>query len=306
MVEKTRFLITGGAGFIGSHIAKEIVTKGDVIIFDNLSVGNKKNVPAGCEFVLGDIRNKKDISKAMKNVDIVFHNAAFVSIRGSFGKLREDIESNCIGTLNVLEKAADEGVKKIVFASSMAVYGEPQRLPVRESDPLNSVSPYGFSKAKSEMYCQIFEENKGLKSVILRYFNTYGMGQTPSPYVGVITTFINQALKKKPLTIFGDGNQTRDFVWVEDIAQANVLAAYSNVDGVFNVGSGIEISINQLADMIIEHTGGTKVYLDNPSGEVSLMAADISKAKEFLDYSPKGELKKVLPHLIDWWGNKNS
>lgn len=301
-----RFLVTGGAGFIGSRIAKEMVTKGDVIVLDNLSVGNMKNVPAECEFILGDIRNKADISKAMKNVDIVFHNAAFVSIRGSFGKLREDIESNCLGTLNVLEKAADVGVKKIIFASSMAVYGEPQSLPVKESDPLNSVSPYGFSKAKSEMYCKIFEDNRGLTSVILRYFNTYGIGQTPSPYVGVITTFINQVLKKKPLTIFGDGNQKRDFVWVEDIVQANILAAYSNTNGVFNIGSGFEISINQLADMIIKQTGGTKIYLDNPSGEVSLMLADISKAKKFLGYSPKGKLKKILPDLIDWWGKKNS
>jgi len=296
-----RFLVTGGAGFIGSHIAKELIGKGDVIVFDNLTVGTKENVPVGCEFIVGDIRDKDRLSEAMKDVDVVFHNAAFVSIRGSFERLREDLSTNCIGTLNVLEAASDQGVQKVIFASSMAVYGKPKRLPVSELHPLNPVSPYGLSKAKGELYCKIFEEKYGLKSVILRYFNTYGIGQTPSPYVGVITTFINRALKKEPLTVFGDGNQTRDFVWVEDVAHANVLATFSNVRGAFNIGSGEEISINQLADIIINYLGGSRVYLDKPDGEISRIFADITKAKKQLDYRPEGDLEKLLPLLIDWW-----
>jgi len=296
-----RFLVTGGAGFIGSHIAKKLMAKGDVTIFDNLTVGTKDNVPAGCEFIIGDIRDRDRLSEAMKDVDIVFHNAAFVSIRGSFDKLRDDLNTNCIGTLNVLETAAAQDVRKIIFASSMAVYGKPEHLPVRELHPLNPISPYGLSKARGELYCKIFDEKYGLKSVILRYFNTYGIGQTPSPYVGVITTFIDQALKKKPLTVFGDGDQTRDFVWVEDVANANVLAAFSNVMGAFNIGSGVEVSINQLANMIMNRLGGRSVYLDKPDGEISRIFADISKARKMLNYRPRGELEKLLPSLIDWW-----
>jgi UDP-glucose 4-epimerase len=301
---KMRFLVTGGAGFIGSYIAKMLLDKGDVVVFDNLSVGTKENVPNGCEFIVGDIRDRVKLSEAMKDVDVVFHNAAFVSIRGSFERLREELDTNSLGTLNVLEAASDQGVKKIIFASSMAVYGEPNRLPVEESHPLNPVSPYGFSKAKGELYCKIFNEKHGLESVILRYFNTYGIGQTPSPYVGVITTFINQALRKEPLTILGDGNQARDFVWVEDVARANVSAAFSNVSGAFNIGRGVEFSIDQLADMIINHLGGSRVFLDKPAGEINRIFADISKAKELLNYSPEGELEKLLPLLIDWWRKK--
>ena len=296
-----KFLVTGGAGFIGSHIAEELIKYGEVRILDNLKIGKKEYVLNGCEFVNGDINDSKAVLDAMKGVDVVLHNAAFVTIRGSFERMRDVIENNFLGTLNVFEAAKNSGVGRIIFASSMDVYGEPQILPVTEDHPLNTRSLYGLSKISGEMFCKIFEEKYGIGCTVLRYFNTYGIRQTPSPYVGVITTFINQALRGETLTVYGDGNQTRDYVWVKDIAQANMLAALSKKSGVFNVGSGEELTVNQIADMIINEIGGKKKYLKAPPGEITKMRADISKARRELGYDPKGVLGNKMPGLIDWW-----
>lgn len=297
-----RCLVTGGAGFIGSHIAEKLVSLGnDVIIFDNLSVGNIDNIPKKCILVKSDIKNRQELLKAMRNVEVVFHDAAFVSIRGSFEKIDTVIGDNFLGTLNVLECAAEENVKKIVVASSMDVYGEPEYLPVDETHPLKTKSPYGLSKIFGEKLCERFNKDHVIECVALRYFNTYGIRQTPSSYVGVITTFINKALRKEPLTIYGDGSQIRDYVWVNDVADANILAMKSGIKGIFNVGSGSQYSVNQIADMIIKKLGGRKEYLPRPAGDIDKIVSDISKAKKLLGYSPKGRLSEILPELIDWW-----
>lgn len=298
-----KFLITGGAGFIGSHIAEKLIkqNKGDVIIFDNLSVGKKENIPQGCQFIQGDIRNKDEIIKAAKDVDIIFHNAAFVSIRKSFDKIEEELETNCLGTLNVFKAAELNRVKKIIFASSMAVYGQPQKLPVSEDHPPVPNSPYGLSKLRGEMYLDTLAKNTEIQYTSLRYFNTYGIKQTPSDYVGVTTIFINQVLSGKPMTVFGDGNQTRDFIWVEDITDANLLAAFSDVQGIYNIGSGKQLSVNDIAKAIQNELGGKIDHLPAPPGEIDHIVADITKAKKDLGYEPKGEFNKILPNLIEWW-----
>ena len=172
---------------------------------------------------------------------------------------------------------------------------------------MRPISPYGFSKLRGELYCKIFQDKFGLDTTVLRYFNTFGIRQTPSDYVGVTTTFINQALSGKPLTIFGDGKQTRDFVWVKDIARANVLAAFSKKSKgeIFNIASGQEISINNIADSINKYTGNSKVYVSKPGGEISRIRADIARAKKVLGYKPEGELLIMLPSLINWWKDKS-
>lgn len=301
-----RFIVTGGAGFIGSHIAQRLLEldRGDVVVLDNLSVGKRRNVPSGARFHICDIRDSKKLSGFFKAGDFIFHNAAFVSIRGSYkpNMLREEIETNELGTLNVLEAAVKRRVQKMIFASSMAVYGHPQCLPVMENHPVVPLSPYGMSKLRGELFCQIYQRHFGLKTVVLRYFNTYGIRQTPSDYVGVMTTFIQQALENKSLTIFGNGQQTRDFVAVEDIVQANVLSAFSSVCGVYNVASGQDLSINKLASLIMSHfCPAKKSYKTKPSGEITRIIGGISKIKKDLHYSPKGQIEKEIPYIIEWW-----
>jgi len=195
-------------------------------------------------------------------VDTVFHNAAFVSIRGSFDRLEDDLEINSMGTLNVLRESTAARVRQFIFASSMAVYGSPEKFPVTEDLQIAPNSPYGLSKVRGEMYCQIFSEKFDIQTVVLRYFNTYGMRQTPSAYVGVLTTFITQALQGKPMTVFGDGNQLRDFVSVKDVARANIKALNFSGKGIFNIGSGTEISVLDLAREIVNYLGeGTIAHI---------------------------------------------
>lgn len=300
-------LVTGGAGFIGSHITERIIQEGkEAVVLDNLNVGKQENIPKQAVFIHGDIQDKEALRKAMEGVDVVFHNAAFVSIRGSFEKLRENLLNNDLGTLNVLEAARDSNVKKVIFASSMAVYGEPKEIPVTENHSLKPISPYGYSKVAGEYACKVFEENHGLKTISLRYFNTYGMKQTPSDYVGVTTTFIKNSLNNLPMKIFGNGSQTRDFVWVEDVAKANILAANSDISNEsINIASGTEISINQLANLIKSKIGGNIEYTQNVLGEISRIVADISKAKQLLNYSPVGNLREQITNIVNGLKNES-
>lgn len=294
-------LVTGGAGFIGSHIAEALVAEGfdEVIALDNLTVGRRENVSAGVTLVVGDIRDAQLLRTVLEGAEAVFHNAAFVSIRGSFDRLEDDLDVNCNGTLRLLRASVEAQVKKFVFASSMAVYGEPATFPVREDTPLLANSPYGLSKGRGEMYCRIFAERHGIETTVLRYFNTFGPRQTPSPYVGVVTTFISQALSGRPLTVYGDGSQRRDFVGVKDVANANILALRRTGGGVFNVASGSELSVEEVADEILRCLGkGEKVHLPPPSGEIPRMLADISRARDLLAFTPTRELRRSIPELI--------
>lgn len=304
-----KVLVTGGAGFIGSHTVDRLINEGfEVIVLDNLRSGRLENIRhhvagGNFRFVRGDIRDANLVRNLVSKVDCIIHLAALVSVPESIKDPVLTSEVNVKGTLNLLKASADFGVKRFVFASSCAVYGDAETLPIKEDCPAKPKSPYGVSKMVAENYVQKYLEDFGLETVCLRYFNVYGPRQTCSDYSGVITQFINCLERSLPLTVFGDGEQTRDFVNVNDVAEANLLALKCrHVDGeVFNIGTGLATSINQLAETLLEVTGKTQskiVHSKAREGDIRHSVADISKAKEKMGYNPKAMLKDGLKALL--------
>jgi UDP-glucose 4-epimerase len=249
-----KVLITGGAGFIGSHIAAHFQGKAEVRVLDNLRTGHARNL-AGlkAELIEGSILDQERLSRAMIGVDYVFHLAALVSVPESVERPHECVSLNVTGLLHVLEAAAKAGVRKLVFSSSAAIYGNNPTVPKREDMVPEPRSPYAVTKLDGEYYCRQFAESGRLQTVALRYFNVFGPRQDPaSAYAAAVPIFLREALANRPLTIFGDGGQTRDFVFVKDVAAANVFAATTpGLTGVYNVGYGGQITVLDLARRII-------------------------------------------------------
>lgn len=300
-----RILVTGGAGFIGSHLVEALLEKGcSVSVIDNLYMGKRQNVPAEARFFEGDILDASCLARAMEGVDRVVHLAARVAIRDSVDHFFEDARTNLMGTLQVLHHCGKRGVKRFVLASSMAVYGDSQDpTPISESYLQEPISPYGLSKLAAEKYVGLLARQLDLPSICLRYFNVYGPRQTFTPYVGVITIFIRSLQQGRPPTVFGDGNQQRDFVYVGDITRATLLALESDVTGeVFNVGSGKGTSVNQIARLLIQKLkpGLEPLYAPPQLGEIRHSIADISKIRERLGFRPEGELAEKIDEVIAW------
>jgi UDP-glucose 4-epimerase len=297
-------LVTGGAGFIGSHIVRRLIASGiRTVVLDDLSVGKREHICEGAELIIGSVCDANTIHRALAEVDVVLHLAARVSIRDSFRGFMQDVDTNVMGTVNLLRCLEGTRVKKLIFASSMATYGNAKYLPISEEHPLDPTSPYGISKLASEKYVLSFCKYLGIDSVILRYFNTFGTGQTFTPYVGVITIFIRKLLSGEPLPIFGDGRQVRDFVSVDDVAEASILAIrYAGKSQIFNVGTGIGISINSLADMLRRTMGASNQieYLPPQLGETADSIADIALAKDTLGFLPRWSIEEKLPEVIEW------
>ncbi len=296
-------VVTGGAGFIGSHIAWELVKDNDVVIIDNLYTGKEENVPPGAKLVKADIRNYGSITELIGNADYVFHEAAQVSVVES---IRDPVFTegvNVLGTLNIL-KALLEGHGKLIFASSAAVYGDNPNLPLRETERPRPLSPYGVTKATAEEYLRVYHELYGLPIVALRYFNVFGPRQGLNQYAGVISIFINRALKNEPLVIFGDGKQTRDFIYVKDVVRANILAAESRrANGrVFNVASGRQTTVLELARKVIEIVGANSpIVFDKPRpGDIRHSLADIGEIKR-LGFEPEWSLEEGLKKTVEWY-----
>ncbi len=308
----SKVLVTGGAGFIGSHIVDRLLAEEyHVVVLDNLTSGNLKNLPnlknKNLSLLQDDIRNLKSVKKALQDVDAVFHEAAFVSVILSVKDpiLCNDI--NITGTLNLLKASADLGVKRFVFASSAAVYGENPLPQKREDMPTFPSNPYGISKLVGENYARVFYKLYGLETVCLRYFNVYGPRQSfniEHAYGGVITLFLNRLLRNLPPIIYGDGKQSRDFVFVRDIVDANMLALNSKIacGKVFNVGSGVSTNINRIAQTlkILLNKDIKNIYERSMPGDVRHGYADISKAKEILSYIPSHSLEEGLKSLVEW------
>ncbi len=309
-------LVTGGAGFIGSNLVDTLLESGakNVRVLDNLSTGHKSNLTRAAkysnfEFVKGDIRSLKTCKKASEGIDIVFHEAALVSVPTSMEKPVFNNNNNITGTLNMLIAAAKSGVKRFVYASSAAVYGLDPDLPKKESMHRHYPSPYALSKGVDEDYATLWAYNdklgNGMTCIGLRYFNVYGPRQDPkSPYSGVISIFSENIVSGKDVTIFGDGNQTRDFVFVADIVQANILSGlYALEKGesrVYNVGTGSTETLLNLFDCI-EKIIGKKVainFAEERSGDIKHSSADISKLQDELNYSSKYTLYEGLQLLL--------
>ncbi len=302
-----KVLITGGCGFIGSNIAHELSMEHEVIIIDNLSTGREANIEdLDVEFVQGSVTDMDVLKKSFKDVDYVFHQAALPSVQRSIEDPIRANEVNVGGTLNVLVAARDAGVAKVIYASSSSVYGDTPVLPKREDMKPDPKSPYAVTKLAGEYYCGIFNEIYGLKTVCLRYFNVYGPKQDPSSdYAAVIPKFVNCILAGESPIIYGDGEQTRDFTFVRDVVQANVLAMETDAVGVFNVATGQRISVNDLADMIMEITGNHVdcVHNEPRAGDVRDSLGDISRASGF-GYAPRYGMENGLSETIEWFGRR--
>ncbi|WP_254278598.1 NAD-dependent epimerase/dehydratase family protein [Haloarcula marina] len=296
-----QILVTGGAGFIGSHLTAALAPENDVTVLDDFSTGDRTNLPEGVAVHEGDVRDESTVDEAMAGADVVFHEAAMVSVPESVERPQACHELNGTATLGVLECARRHDAR-VVMASSAAVYGDPESVPVAEDARLDPSSPYGFEKRLNEQYAQFYAETYDLPTVPLRYFNVYGPRGLDGEYAGVIGTFVRQAQSGNPLTVEGDGEQTRDFVYVDDVVRANLCAATTDAVGrPFNVGTGESVTINYLAEAVRDVVGADVPIEHGPAriGDIDRSEADVRRAAEDLGFEATVGLRKGLSRTLD-------
>lgn len=309
------YLVTGGAGFIGSNIVEELLKKrgAKVRILDNFATGKRGNLTAfgdRVEVVEGDIRSYHVVMEAVRGMDAIFHQAALPSVPRSIADPITTNEVNVAGTLNILDAARTSGVKTIVYASSSSIYGEGHALPIKETETPNPLSPYAVSKLAGEKYCLAYSRLYRMNIVCLRYFNVFGPRQDPtSQYSAVIPRFVHSLRENQPPTIFGDGEQTRDFTYVANVVRANLLAAEKARDfpgEVFNVAGGQGVSVNELFRSLLALTRRSlkPIYAPPRGGEVRHSVAEIGKIRARLGYKPVCDFHQGLKNVVEWFKQK--
>ena len=308
-----RVLVTGGAGFIGSHIAEAFLAEGwDVTVLDDLSRGHERNVPKGARFVKADIRSPEARQLlAGGGFDVLNHHAAQIDVRFSVDSPSVDADINLVGFVNLLEGAGEGGVRRVVFASSGGVvYGDPEVVPTPEQAPKGPISPYGVSKLSGEYYLRALGALRGFEGIAMRYANVFGPRQDPKSEAGVVSIFVSRLLEKQKLTVFGDGKQTRDYVFVKDVARANVLASTAavppgaDIDATaFNIATSKQTSVLELAEKV-GRVMGVKPDLEFApprAGELFRSSLEVSKAKRVLGWSPNVAFDDGLRELVEWF-----
>jgi UDP-glucose 4-epimerase len=300
-----RALVTGGAGFIGGHVVNLLCEQGhEVTVLDNLSTGHRRNLSEEIKLVQGDVRDGKLVGEVMAGQDVLFHLGAFVSLPESFEKPDECHSVNVEGTRCLLEAAVAAGIGKVVFSSTSALYPEMPAEPKREDGPLEPLSPYATSKREGEKLLEEFSSNEGLSYVALRYFNVFGPRQrADSAYAAVIPIFISRALAGQSLTLYGDGHQTRDFIFVRDVARANLRASQVQQAGIYNVGSGHPMRIVELADQVCAILGRPRQHEFAPRrpGDLLSSTASIERTQQDLEWQPEYTFKQGLEQTLEWW-----
>lgn len=306
----SKILVTGGAGFIGSNLADELIEKGyDVAIVDDLSTGQEENINPKADFHKVDISDYEALSQAIGEIkpEVIFHLAAQVNVRKSVENPVRDVAVNVGGTVNLLDLATKHKVKHFIFSSTGgAIYGDKAQRPTPETEEANPQSPYGINKLASEKFVQFFAHEHGIKFTILRYANVYGPRQNPLGGAGVVAIYAYKMIKGEPMTMFGDGSQTRDYVFVSDVVNANVSAFEKSVTGVFNIGTGKETSLNDIV-LALEKVTGNKADIEhipaNPSEQLN-SCLDISKAQSELDWNAQVDLENGITQLTQFFKEK--